>query len=59
MSCERYRSKRVEIMFGAMDQGKAAHLQQFKDDKAFLDYILTQERLTEKSRQYSYRAKRA
>lgn len=46
-------------MFGVMDQGKAAHLTQFKDDKEFLNYILTQERMTEKNRQYRYQVKHA
>ena len=58
MSCERYKSKRVETMFGATEQVDPAHSIQLKDDKEFLDYIHAQERLAEKKRRYSIRAKK-
>jgi len=40
-----------------MDQGKSGQVARFKDDKEFLEYMLEQERLAEKQRQYSYRLK--
>ena len=45
-------------MCGATEQVDPAHSIQLKDDKEFLDYIHAQERLAEKKRRYSIRAKK-